>query len=343
MAAKRGMPLTIAGVTIQVTHEMAPVEEIQLNPDNPRIRFQIQHRKGGKTLSNDQLMELVRDQPGYDALQKAIRTANGLHEPVIVRHDGLVVEGNTRATVFKTLHRGNKTDARWKKMPITRLPKTVPEVALARLMASYHVAGKTVWRPYAQADQIYHLRHTYGQTPRQIADETRMSEREVQQYIEAYEYLVKEVMPHVANGDGSEILESKFSHALEFVKRKNLATLRKDPEVRKQVAKLLIENKIKGAEVRELDKVLKNRKASTALKKGGFKAAKQVLSKTDPVAASKTLKEMKAFAHSLGKMRQPDIALLKTSDKARKVLVDLYDAVRNVAAIAGVKLRGHNA
>jgi hypothetical protein len=90
-------------------------------------------------------------------------------------------------------------------------------------MASYHVAGKTVWRPYAHADQIYHLKHTHGQTLGQIADETRMSEREVEQYLEAYEYLVKEVLPHVSNGDGSDILESKFSHALEFVKRKNLS------------------------------------------------------------------------------------------------------------------------
>jgi len=338
-----GTPLTIAGSTVEVTHEVMSIDEVRLNPENPRIRFQIQHRKGGKTLDPDELIELIREQPGYDALQKGIRKAGGLYEPVIVRHDGLVVEGNTRAAVYMTLHRGNKADARWTKMPVARLPKTVPESALARLMASYHVAGKTVWRPYAQADQIYHLRNTHGLTLAQIADETRMSEREVEQYLEAYEYLVKEVLPQVSNGNGSDILESKFSHALEFVKRKNLEPLRKDPIVRKQVAKLIVENKIKGAEVRELDKVLKSRKASTALKKDGFRAAREVLRETDPVAASKTLKEMKSFAQSLGKMKQPDITLLKTSDKARRILIELHEAVRNVAAIAGIKLRGQHA
>jgi len=341
--APQGMPLTIAGSIVSVNHDFVSIEDVHLNPDNPRIRFQIQHRKGGKIRDADELLELIREQPGYDALQKAIRKAGGLYEPVIVRHDGLVVEGNTRAAVYKTLHLGNKADPRWKMMPVTRLPKSVPESALAMLMASYHVAGKTVWRPYAQADQIYQLRHTHGLTLTQISDETRMSEREVEQYLEAYDYLVKEVLPQVSNGNGSDVLESKFSHALEFVKRKNLAPLRKDPIVRKQVAKLIVENKIKGAEVRELDKVLKSPKAIAALKQKGFKAAREVLRESDPVAASKTLKEMKSFAQSLGKMKQPDITLLKTSDKAREILVELHEAVGNVATIAGIKLRGQHA
>jgi hypothetical protein len=340
---QRGMPLTIAGANVEVSHEIVAVDHVRLNPDNPRIRFQIQLRKKAKDAPPIDLMELIREQPGYDPLQKAIRKAGGLYEPVIIRHDGLVVEGNTRAAVFKTLHSGNKTDPRWTNMPIARLPKDVPEHAIAMLMASYHIAGKTVWRAYAKADQIYHLRHTYGRTVLQIAEETRMSEREVEQFLEAYAYLVNEVLPHVTNGNGSDILESKWSHALEFIKRKNLEGARKDPVVRKQLARLLIDNKIKGAEVRDLDKVLKNRKASTALHKDGFKAAKQILGQSDPLAASKLLKEMKAFSRALGKMGQADIALLKSSAKAREILIELAETVRNVAAVTGVKLRGHHA
>jgi hypothetical protein len=342
MAKKRGMPLTIGGTVVDVVHEIVPTNQVRLNPQNPRIRFQIEHRNGGKDLSPKELMDLIREQPGYDGLQKAIRKAGGLFEPVLIRHDGLVVEGNTRTTVVKTLEGGNAGDGKWKRMPVARLPKSVPEHAIEMLMAQYHIGGKTVWRPYAQADQIYHLRYTHGRTVPQIADQVRMPEREVEQYLEAYAYLVKEVLPH-ANGNGSEILESKFSHALEFVKRKNLAGLRKDPSVRKQLAKLLVENKIKGAEVRELDKVLKHRKASTVLKKDGFKAAKKVLEKSDPVAASKMLREMKSFAHALGKMGQDDLALLKSSAKAQAILAELAEAVRNVATFAGLKIRGANA
>lgn len=344
MAAAAGIPLTVGGSIVLVTHEMVPIESIRVNPDNPRIRFQLKQRSGGKiSVAVDDVMNMVREQPGYDALHKAIRKAGGIYEPIIIQHDGLVVEGNTRATIYKTLHAGSKDDPRWKSVLVARLPKDVPQHAVASLMASYHIAGKTVWRPYAQADQIYELRYTHDRTIGQIADDTRMAEREVEQYLEAYTYLVEEVLPEVKDGKGSDVLESKFSHALEFVKRKNLALLRKDPVVRKKLAKLIVEDKIKGAEVRELDKILKNRKASTALNKSGFKAAKAVLKEEDPVAASRTIKEMKAMTELLGRLGQEDLNLLRMSPKAQKILIALAVSVRDVASICRVKLKATHA
>jgi hypothetical protein len=43
-------------------------------------------------------MDFAR-QPGYDGLQKAIRKAGGLHDPIIVSHDGYVVEASSLASV----------------------------------------------------------------------------------------------------------------------------------------------------------------------------------------------------------------------------------------------------
>jgi hypothetical protein len=332
--------LTIAGTQVEVTHENVPVASLRLNPDNPRIRF-ILKRKGGKKDAKA-LMALVKDQPGYDGLQKAIRKAGGLHDPIIVSHDGLVVEGNTRTAAVTTLHEGAKKDPRWLTVPIARLPKSVPAKAMAMLMASYHVAGKTVWRPYAQADQIHELNKVHRWTVEQIADETRMTPKEVQQYLDAYTYLVEEVLPQVKNGAGTEILESKFSHALEFIKHKKTAQLREDPAVRRDFAKLLIDDKIKGIEVRELDKVLGNRKAAAALKKSGFKEAKKVLADTDPLAGSRTLKQVEALTRTLSKMDQDELAMLKKSAKARKLFKDLRDAVETVAAVAGIDKGGKN-
>lgn len=341
MAKKSSFLLTLGGAPVPVTHEVLPIGELRLNPDNPRIRFLRRNRYGERTLSAAELLDLIREQPGYEGLQKAIRKAGGLHDPVIIRHDGTVVEGNSRTTVYKTLNAGNPSDKRWQQMPVVRLPKTVPEKAVAMLMAGYHIAGKTVWRPYAQADQIYELRHVYDWSSEQIADVTRMTPGEVDKHLEAYEYLVKEVIPHVANGNASEILEKKFHHALEFVKHKKLES--KDPVVRKDFAKLLVEGKIKGAEVRKLDKVFKNRRASAALRRRGFEAAEEVLRETDPVSVSKPLIKMKAFTKFLGNLGQKDLAVMKGSQKARQVVIDLHEAVSNVAAIAGVKLKGRNA
>src|ERR1700744_213473 len=120
-----------------------------------------------------------------------------------------------------------------------------------------------------------------------------MTTKEIDQNISAYEYLVKEVLPEAKGARGNEILEKKFSHALELFKNKKLDTHRKDPKFRKDIAKLIVSDGIKGAEVRDLDKVMKNRQATSALKKGGFKAAKVVLNDADPTAGSKVLKEVR--------------------------------------------------
>ena len=67
-----------------------------------------------------------------------------------------------------------------------------------------------------------------------------MTPREVEQHLDAYNYLVKEVLPHVKNGAATDVLKSKFSHALEFIKNKKIAPLREKASVRKEFAKLLI-------------------------------------------------------------------------------------------------------
>jgi hypothetical protein len=48
---------------------------------------------------------------------------------------------------------------------------------------------------------------------------------------------------------------------------------------------------------------------------------------------------MQAYAEELGKLKQDDVTLLKTSDAARDVLIELHEAVLGVAAVAGVKLK----
>ncbi len=342
MAATKGSQvlLTIAGEQVPVSHEAVSIGSLRLNPNNPRIRFLLRHRGGSKAQNG--LVALIKEQPGYDSLQKAIRKAGGLHDPVIISHDGLVIEGNSRTTAVLTLHEGSKKDPRWQTLPVARLPKAVPERAMAMMMASYHVAGKTRWRAYAQADQLHELRKVHGWSPEQIADETRMTPRDVQQYLDAYDYLVKEVLPHAKNGNATDILETKFSHALEFIKHKKMAALRDKPAIRRDFAKLLVSNRIKGAEVRELDKVYGNREAAAALKKSGFKAAKKVLSDSDPLSGSKTLKQVEALTKALSKMDQDEIALLKKSAKARSVVIKLQEAVQSVLAIVDGTKGGKN-
>jgi len=326
--------LMLAGTPADVIYETVGIEALRLNPENPRIRFLLKHSKGKK--DHKSLMELIKAQSGYDPIQKAVRKANGLHEPIIISHDGLVVEGNTRTTAVATLHNGNKHDKRWQTVPVMRLPRGIDDKTQALLMAAYHVGGKTRWRGSAQAEHIHTMAKVYKIPIEKIADEARMTELEVQQYIEAFEYLVNEVLPH-ANGKGTDILESKWSHALEFIKTKKNEEHRNNPAHRKVVAKLIATNKIKGAEVRKLDSVFSNSKAKAELKKSGFKGAKKVLEKDDPVAASKILRQVQALTSTLRKLsvNGPDADLLKKYASARKIMKELKEAVDNVIDVVG--------
>lgn len=328
--------LVLAGKDVRVTHETVGIGDVRLDPDNPRIRFQL--RRSSKTRpTQEDLHKIIKEQPGYDGLQKTIRKSGGIHDPVVVRHDGTVVEGNTRLTVVSTLHKGAPSNPRWKSIPITRLPRDVPEQAIAMLMASYHVGGKNKWLAFAKADQLYHLVHKFKCTPEQIADETRnMTPREIKQALEAYEYLIKEVMPKAGNGTDQKFIESKWSHALEFVKVREMAEFREVPAVRRTVAKLLINGQIKGLEVRKLPKILKNKRATKVLETGGFKAAEQVLKKVDPTVESLELRQIKRLTGRIGKMKATVLEAFKSDLKAQRILSDHAKALHNLMKHIGM-------
>lgn len=330
--------LVVAGKDVRVTHETVPIEDLRLDPDNPRIRFQLE-RSGNKKPTQDDLQKFIKDQSGYNGLQKTIRLAGGIHDPVIIRHDGTVVEGNTRLTVVSTLHKGQSTNPRWKTIPVMRLPKDVPEQAIAMLMASYHVAGKNKWAAFAKADQIYRLVHKYKCKPEQIADETRnMTKREIEQTLEAYEYLIKEVMPKTGKSSDATFLESKWSHALEFVKNRELGEMKADPSVRRTFAKLLTNNQIKGAEVRRLPKILKNKRATKVLKATGFKDAEAALKKTDPTVESQELRQLKKLTARIGKMKASAVEAFRNDSRAQKILSDHASALHNLMKAIGMKV-----
>ncbi len=328
--------LTISGIEVVVTHERVPIGDLRVDPKNPRIRFQIEHGSKKKPENEKELLEVIRGQPGYDDLQKQIRTLGGIFDPIIARHNGTVVEGNTRLAALKLLHDANPSDGKWKTVPITRLPADIPEETVEMLMANFHIAGKTVWRPAAQADHIYRLIKERNVSPQRVADETRMTKKQVEQYVEAYEYLINEVLPEVPlNGklDRQTILEKKFSHALEFVAGKKLQSVRDNADSRKNVAKLIANDKITGLEVRKLPELMANKKTTAVLIKDGYKAASDVHKKTDPTANSKLVKAIKSMTEMLSSMKQDDIELLRSHAKARATLIALAETVSNVQDI----------
>lgn len=336
--------LVIAQVPVEVSHEVVPLEALELDPQNPRIRLQLKLKGSRKAPTQERLLDLIREQPGYDQLHQQIREQGGIHDPLIVRNDGRIVEGNTRYAVLTVLSRTPAGAQKWGSVPVTRLPAEVPEKVIQLLMAGYHVGGKNKWRAAAKADQIHRLIHEVGANPKEVQDATGMTPKQVEKYIAAYEFLTKEVIPEISNASvekTQKALESKFSHALEAVSVRKLEGVRQDKDKRKELAKAIANDKIQGLQVRQADSLLGNPRARTELQSNGFAAAKEVLRKADPCAESKVLKDVNKLADALGNLGRKDLELFTEHATARDALQALVKAAQIVLTMAKGKKRGH--
>jgi len=204
-------------------------------------------------------------------------------------------------------------------------------------MANFHIAGKTVWRPAAQAEHIYRLIHDHKVSLQRVADETRMTKKKVEQYLKAYEYLIHEVLPEAVSagtGDRQTIIEKKFSHALEFVAGKKLEEFRQDPEARKSVAKMIATDEISGQEVRKLPELVASKQAIPAnAGSNGSKSTSVVppqAKRADPVFDPKLIKSMKSITETLKSLKRDELNILRADPQAREVLSQLLEAVANV-------------
>ena len=62
--------LVLAGKAVRVTHETVGIHEIRLDPDNPRIRFQLQ-RSGKTKPSQEDLQKFIKDQEAANPFEPA--------------------------------------------------------------------------------------------------------------------------------------------------------------------------------------------------------------------------------------------------------------------------------
>src|SRR5688572_29322658 len=95
--------VTIENVAIPVTYEEIPLNKVSLDPENPRIREQVkQMGKTGK-IGSKELRELILEISGVSTLLRSIRENKGLHEPIYIRNDGRIAEGNCRTAIYQFL------------------------------------------------------------------------------------------------------------------------------------------------------------------------------------------------------------------------------------------------
>lgn len=329
-----GQTVIIEGIEIPVEHKKIKLDDVLLDPSNPRIQHAVKKvHKNGK-IGQEELRKLILDLPGVPELFKSIRDNGGAHEPIYVRPDGTIIEGNCRAASYLKLHAINREDKRWQAIQAVFVPK-ISDRQVAILQGQYHVVGKNKWQAYEKAGHLHRMRYQLGMDEKTIARTLGMHERDVIRDLTAYDTMTNKLLPKIKSGNGLD----KWSFVQELYKRKDLQEYRAKPGNVDEFVSLVVTKKLKqGTDVRKLAKILKHKDAVKVLKKQDVETAMSVVGKADPTADSGAFRKLKEAAVLLRDLPSKELQRLRENEKPRLILQELFIALKDVAKATGVKL-----
>jgi hypothetical protein len=329
-----GSTLIVEGEEIPVEHRKVPVEDVHLDPGNPRIQHAVKRSGKSSAIGQEDLRNLILEFPGVPELFKSIRDNGGLLDPIYLRPDGRIIEGNCRAASIKKLHNIDKKNGKWQKIPAVIVPE-ITERQVAILQGQYHVAGKNKWQAYEKAGHLHTMNAKLGMDEKAIARALGVHERDVIRDLKTYETMTEKLLPNMTNGNGLD----KWSFVQEFYKNKELEEYRAKPANVDEFVTMVAKNKIKrGADVRKLAKILKHPRAIKALKKSDVDSAMSVVGKADPTADSRVFRTLKQATTLLQQLPRKEFERLRDTGKPQQILRDLFVAVTDAAKAAGIKL-----
>jgi hypothetical protein len=329
--------IRLQGRDIPFERARVPVDQLSLDPKNPRIQYLIGLQPGD--ISEQRVGELLWDKNVVKALSMSIEQNKGVYESIIVqKRDGrlIVREGNSRTVACRHLAELYPDDDHYKTVPAMIFDEgALSEDDLAVYLADVHVAGKNKWGGYEQAKHVYELYHQFGKSYEWLSNHLRLSKSRITQDLKAYEWTTEFLVNHP---DPKNL--DKFAFFQELARKKDLADrYTNDLAFQQEFSGWLVDNKLtKSADVRQLHRVLANPKATEVLDEDGFVAASEVLIKEDPALGSDLYDAVKKATEKL--KNAPMVEVNELSDSPQKLIMlrNLNRAIEDLATLAKVEL-----
>lgn len=259
----------------------ADPNELILDATNPRLGFSMR-QLAEEERGDPACTLLLTSQEETDALRQSIILSGGVQEPIYVRHDLTVAEGNRRVVAVRAAKEENPNDERFCKVPAWRIHRDTPENVIQDLLNEIHLGSVRGWAPYEKALQMRTLVGS-GLIEAEVAERYRMAAREVRQHIDAANMMDQLYFPITENPRDPEH-RSKFSYFLEFKKNGRIQPhCESAPELPEKFAKWVRDGRIDaGRRVRRLTKILDSDEATRLLDLEGFEAAEELLAEQNP-------------------------------------------------------------
>ena len=194
--------------------EVSP-DDVRLDPTNPRVGFSMrqlpeeERNEGACSL-------LLTSQEETDALGRSIVQSNGIQEPIYLRADRTVAEGNRRVVALRAAKEEFPGDPRFATMPAWVIRAGTPEYVVQDLLNEIHLGSVRGWAPYEKALQMRALIED-GLIEDEVAERYRITAREVRQQLVAVDLMDRLYFPITSDPTDPEH-RAKFSYFLEFNK-----------------------------------------------------------------------------------------------------------------------------
>jgi len=326
--------------------QVIPVEEIELDKDNPRIRKFLEHY--GDNITPEAMFLALgaggnsTDNPSgsttYQSLAESIRTNKGIINPIVVnkRPDGnfIVIEGNTRVQIYLKFKQ-DSTPGNWDEIPAI-VYDDLENKGKDAIRLQAHLVGPRPWDPYSKAKYLNDLRHVQHLTWNEIVEFCGGNLRQINDYVAAFEDMEKYYRMVVP--DDSSFDTSRFSAFVELQKANVKEAIITHGFSLTDFARWVHERKIDPLNtVRQIPRILDNEDSKQVFLSHGQGAAKEAIkilnipTSTDTKLQDATLETlMVVLTEKLGILPSREVVQLRENPNCQKAQIfnDLHDEIQ---------------
>lgn len=325
---------------------MVPIDKLELDIENPRIRKWVE-MYGDKPTPEQLYLALgagsVDPESGstttFNSLKQSIQTNKGIIQPIIVneKSDGtmVVVEGNTRVAIYRDF-KENGVPGSWDTIPAI-VHESLSKRGIDAIRLQAHLVGPRQWDPYSKAKYLHSLRDDENLPLAEIIDYCGGKKREVIEFIDAYVDMEKHYRAIIP--DDSAFDTTRFSAFVELqkagVKEAILTTGFTLDDFSRWVHGRLIDPL---NTVRAIPQILSNPEARKIFLKEGAKEAKKVLDTPPPPSVNDLSLDqlLQAVINRINHIQYSDVKRLRANPggstaqlifEANDVITDLYNEI----------------
>ncbi len=302
--------------------------QLQLDPTNPRVGFSMRQLAEGER--NDAACTLLLvSQEDTEGLKRSVVLSGGVQEPIYVRADLKVAEGNRRVVALRAAQQEFPDDQRFATMPAWVIPCETPESVVQDLLNEIHLGSVRGWAPYEKALQMRALVDN-GLIEDEVAERYRMTPREVRQQLSAVELMDRLYFPITDDPSDAEH-RSKFSYFLEFHKNGRIQEhCNRMKDLPERFARWVRDEHIDtGARVRRLPKILDSAEATRLLDIVGFDAADEYLARHNP-GEQELYSLVERTRERLSSMTVSELVELGTSRERKEIMNGLRSQMDSI-------------